>query len=596
MSLVAFGAENTAERQLERERINTHLDGLRDEGLVIPQLPVTPDEFMELYGTAESERLKQSGARVIKVEKRLGDDTTAATNPSTPFIGPASDLSFYYEVMSVPFDPTVDGAVLNNELAVLRPMNPEEVLQYEREAQGISNAQFADGLDAFADGLGGLLSGLGSAGLPVFSAGDVTSALSLDGSSTLEFCEAVLGDNEAASAMLGPAALILGPECMFRVTADRLRILDQLTEQEKAEAREAAAAVFDAVVEVVEVLDDTLTFGIELPENTTIPTAGLYNEVNEIAAHYSYIFSSFPRPPVQHIRRDMIASGQPYVSIGTHYEAISSDLQSIEQQLIGQFGLFGNRQPEPDPMPAEPMTVDRYEVTFDRHTFKRTGMSISGVIEGSNGTRPVMMSQNNENFRQVPGSMLYEPYRESSSVSGFISPELQEQMRAQLADLDSQLDGMPAGQRAQMEAMMGGQMDQMRSMANNGTIEMVMNTTSIEINPALGQTNRGISGGSFVSDELLDMIAPGGQPSAVGGGAGGGQGSNGRLLDTSGMIRMIQVSLDSLGYNPGPANGLLERPTVIAITQFEAAKGMPVTGQATPQLAGILAAEVDAQR
>jgi hypothetical protein len=33
----------------------------------------------------------------------------------------------------------------------------------------------------------------------------------------------------------------------------------------------------------------------------------------------------------------------------------------------------------------------------------------------------------------------------------------------------------------------------------------------------------------------------------------------------------------------------------VAITKFEAANGMPVTGQATPQLAGILAAAVDAQ-
>jgi hypothetical protein len=142
-----------------------------------------------------------------------------------------------------------------------------------------------------------------------------------------------------------------------------------------------------------------------------------------------------------------------------------------------------------------------------------------------------------------------------------------------------------------MQQMMGGQMEQLRSMAQNGSIEIVRVTTSIEFDPELGKTNRGVAGGSFVSDETLGTIT-----GTSGSAAGTSGGSAGGALDTSGLVRMIQTSLVTLGYDQVAPSGQLDRPTVIAITQFEAAKGMPVTGQATPQLAGILAAEVDARR
>ncbi len=65
------------------------------------------------------------------------------------------------------------------------------------------------------------------------------------------------------------------------------------------------------------------------------------------------------------------------------------------------------------------------------------------------------------------------------------------------------------------------------------------------------------------------------------------------LVDTD-LVRMIQLDLERLGYKPGNTDGILSRPTVVAITQFEAANGMEVTGRATPQLAGRLQAAVGA--
>ncbi|MGD8679109.1 MAG: peptidoglycan-binding protein [Lysobacterales bacterium] len=62
------------------------------------------------------------------------------------------------------------------------------------------------------------------------------------------------------------------------------------------------------------------------------------------------------------------------------------------------------------------------------------------------------------------------------------------------------------------------------------------------------------------------------------------------------LVRMVQRYLSQLGYDPGPADGKPGMRTMIAISEFQAEKGMKVTGEVTPQLAGILAAEADARK
>jgi peptidoglycan hydrolase-like protein with peptidoglycan-binding domain len=77
-------------------------------------------------------------------------------------------------------------------------------------------------------------------------------------------------------------------------------------------------------------------------------------------------------------------------------------------------------------------------------------------------------------------------------------------------------------------------------------------------------------------------------------GAGAGASSSHTVAVDTGLVRMIQLDLARLGYETGEADGVLSRPTVVAITQFEAANGLEVTGRATPQLAGRLQAAVSA--
>jgi peptidoglycan hydrolase-like protein with peptidoglycan-binding domain len=57
------------------------------------------------------------------------------------------------------------------------------------------------------------------------------------------------------------------------------------------------------------------------------------------------------------------------------------------------------------------------------------------------------------------------------------------------------------------------------------------------------------------------------------------------------MTLMIQQNLATLGYDVSPS-GVPDTKTAIAISKYQAENDMPVTGEASPQLAGILAAKV----
>jgi peptidoglycan hydrolase-like protein with peptidoglycan-binding domain len=53
---------------------------------------------------------------------------------------------------------------------------------------------------------------------------------------------------------------------------------------------------------------------------------------------------------------------------------------------------------------------------------------------------------------------------------------------------------------------------------------------------------------------------------------------------------MIQQDLTALGYDTGGATGEMTTTTAVAISRFQAEHGLEVTGEASPQLAGIVKA------
>jgi len=58
------------------------------------------------------------------------------------------------------------------------------------------------------------------------------------------------------------------------------------------------------------------------------------------------------------------------------------------------------------------------------------------------------------------------------------------------------------------------------------------------------------------------------------------------------LTQIIQRDLVALGYDPGNTDGDATVPTAVAISRFQAEHDLEVTGEATPQLAGIIKAEM----
>jgi peptidoglycan hydrolase-like protein with peptidoglycan-binding domain len=58
------------------------------------------------------------------------------------------------------------------------------------------------------------------------------------------------------------------------------------------------------------------------------------------------------------------------------------------------------------------------------------------------------------------------------------------------------------------------------------------------------------------------------------------------------LTEIIQSDLAALGYEPGNVSGEMTTETIVAISRFQAENDMTVTGEASPQLAGIIKAKL----
>jgi peptidoglycan hydrolase-like protein with peptidoglycan-binding domain len=61
------------------------------------------------------------------------------------------------------------------------------------------------------------------------------------------------------------------------------------------------------------------------------------------------------------------------------------------------------------------------------------------------------------------------------------------------------------------------------------------------------------------------------------------------------LTKIIQQDLITLGYDPGDANGEATTKTVIAVSKFQAEHDQEVTGEISPQLAGVIKAAIKGQ-
>ena len=210
-------------------------------------------------------------------------------------------------------------------------------------------------------------------------------------------------------------------------------------------------------------------------------------------------------------------------------------------------------QGESATMNAAGLCVDNDERVIVQHRFE-------GTMAAEGQTREFFIEVEYSDFRNVEGCDLYKPYRRVNRMGGMLSEaEMAEMEEAaqQLAEFEAQLAAMPPAQRQMMEGMMGGQMDMMRSMVNGGAIEHVQEIEEIICNP-----------------DLAALLTP---------------------VDPAFELAQIQRDLVALGYSPGNTDGVLDVLTEVAISQYQAERGLPVTGQPSTDLALRLSNEVASQ-
>jgi peptidoglycan hydrolase-like protein with peptidoglycan-binding domain len=61
------------------------------------------------------------------------------------------------------------------------------------------------------------------------------------------------------------------------------------------------------------------------------------------------------------------------------------------------------------------------------------------------------------------------------------------------------------------------------------------------------------------------------------------------------LTEIIQKDLVALGYEPGNISGEMSTETVVAISKFQAENNLDVTGEPSPQLAGVIKAQLKAK-
>ena len=137
--------------------------------------------------------------------------------------------------------------------------------------------------------------------------------------------------------------------------------------------------------------------------------------------------------------------------------------------------------------------------------------------------------------------------------------------------------------------------DQQLAEAMGGTDSQEMSEAMQEYNDAMSKMTPE-QRAMMESMGMGDMMQQAMGGAAAAGNAPGGSGCimpSSAELTTNDILQSVQRHLEALGYNTGNTNGDASMETTIAISQFQAEKVMDVTGEVTPQLLGVLAAEVD---
>lgn len=538
--------------------------------------------MLQAKWAVEAERLSRSGATTLRVTEKFA--------PHLP------ESERYWDVFMLD---------VNGESKILkRPVPPEEVQRRKMEASGLSPAQMADAARAYAAGavatgevlrsemrsnpfgammmdtLGysetvrggrGVATGMGEGA-------DVCEYMLLMAADTESRRVSEAGDSEYEVqpwTSINPVTFMMGPACMMLYAAeilDEVDSFDEATKRQMADALEAALAeiAFAGVeqaggrdsyrlriddLDMVQQMEPVAT--IDAPERRSFEIAGS-------GAGYRPAGSAFGSMPAAFRQPDSLA-------LDRYPE--SADLLSpapavyYYDEVPGVGERFDRPRFQRTQAGAATFTINSVDLWIDSEYLVDRKMRMEGVMTENGQSKDIFLEQEYLDYRNVPDSALYEPYRHVMRAGGMLTEAQQAELaeaQEKLAEFEQEMANMPPEQRAMMERMMGGQMDQMRSMVNSGTFEFETITTNIEINPDY-------------RDPMLEEFA---RQNA---------GGSASRPETGNLVQIIQVDLTTLGYQPGNTDGELDTMTQVAISQFEAESGMTVTGEPSQSVADALA-------
>ena len=127
-------------------------------------------------------------------------------------------------------------------------------------------------------------------------------------------------------------------------------------------------------------------------------------------------------------------------------------------------------------------TMNGIDVWVDTDKYVPLRMVMNGVMNTDGNDRPITMDILQQDYRDVPGSTMYESYRQVMRMNGEMSDEMKAQMeqaRAGLEEFEKQMASMPESQREMMMNMMGDQVEMMRKLAAGDGLEIITEVVSI---------------------------------------------------------------------------------------------------------------------
>lgn len=130
-------------------------------------------------------------------------------------------------------------------------------------------------------------------------------------------------------------------------------------------------------------------------------------------------------------------------------------------------------------------TVTAVSLWIDTVHYVPLHTKVEGVVRSGRESKRAVIERIDHDYRTVPGSRMYEPYKQTMRMSGVLDARQEADMRKaqqQMADFERRLANMPAEQRRMAERMMGSQLATMRKMAAGGGIEFVTEISEIRVN------------------------------------------------------------------------------------------------------------------